>query len=149
MSHQTSKKEGIMRKYMYLLMALCFIPGTLFAGDAINGAQSFTSDGSNVTVVNSVTYSGQISAIGLRVTAPAEWKFVSVSGKNIPGISPKEGASGVLEFAWIQPPPKTFSFEYVLTVPQGAVGDVNAEIIYRRDAGELTSPMLPNPLTVE
>jgi hypothetical protein len=68
-----------------------------------------------------------------------------------PDILPPFGRSGTLNFAWITPPASPIIFSYTVSVPTNPAGiqQLNAKIRYRRLAGEVPTPVQPNPLVFE
>ncbi|NLF59009.1 MAG: hypothetical protein GX580_15370, partial [Candidatus Hydrogenedens sp.] len=71
-----------------------------------------------VAVTIDAAQEGQLNAMGLRETIPEGWELEGVSGVqgDAPDIYPPQGATGLLEFAWIMPPSLPYAFVYTLRV---------------------------------
>ena len=67
------------------------------------------------TVTHTVEYEGKAAALGVKVTLPEGCSFVAVKGENAPAVAPQAGATGTLEFAWIDIPASGFTFAYVVS----------------------------------
>ena len=50
--------------------------------------------GGSVTLTAAATYDGQPAALGWAIALPSDWTLVSVSGVNVPEISPDVGSTG-------------------------------------------------------
>lgn len=84
-----------------------------------------------------------LTAMGLYETVPSGWEFVSMRGISAdpPPIAPGSGDSGVLQFAWINPPDLPYTFAYTLSIPPGESGlrILSGQIEYRTLGGRLVS----------
>ena len=62
----------------------------------------------------------EIQALGLRETIPDGWIFEGMTGVtgDLPAVTPAQGATGLLEFAWISIPEMPYTFSYTLRVPE-------------------------------
>ncbi|MFM1921655.1 MAG: hypothetical protein RLZZ303_3289 [Candidatus Hydrogenedentota bacterium] len=62
----------------------------------------------------------EIQALGLRETIPNGWVFEGMTGVtgDLPAVTPAQGATGLLEFAWITIPEMPYTFSYTLRVPE-------------------------------
>lgn len=82
-----------------------------------------------------------VTAVGLQAVVPDGWKFEGLSGGATPTISPDAGKTGVLEFAWIQPPQWPATFTYKLRVPEteNVARELSTTAMYRTSGGQLTS----------
>lgn len=140
------KKGGDMcRRLRWLslaLPALFILCAPAFArGDGlIAERQLLSSTGQELTVRITVTWPGELTAIGIRETVPAGWEFSGLGGDTPPLLIPELGTRGKLEFAWLFIPRSPISFTYTVRVGEGDVSlDANftGEVEYRRRAGAL------------
>lgn len=90
-----------------------------------------------------------VTAVGLQAVVPDGWKFEGLSGGATPTIAPDAGKTGVLEFAWIQPPQWPATFTYKLRVPEteNAARELSTTAMYRTSGGQLTSNTATATLT--
>lgn len=90
-----------------------------------------------------------VTAVGLQTIIPDGWKFDGLSGGATPTIAPDAGRTGVLEFAWIQPPPWPATFTYRLRVPEteNAARELSTTAMYRTSGDQLTSNTASATLT--
>ena len=104
----------------------------------------------NIAVKYNMTYTGSLTALGLRIQLPANWAFVSIKGDNLPDVKPKEGVKGSIEFAWIKPPVSPISFVCEFNVPSGERGEkqISTSVIYRRMGQEMIAIAQPDPLLI-
>ncbi|MBI2423571.1 MAG: DUF5011 domain-containing protein [Candidatus Hydrogenedentes bacterium] len=81
----------------------------------------------------------ELTALGLYETPPSEWTLLSweIDGGANPGVAPRVGASGVLEFAWITVPPLPVRLRYVMSIPEGSTGEqfFSGQVEYRLTSG--------------
>ena len=105
-------------------------------------SQAFT-PGDVVEVSVQLGYGGAetVTAVGLQTVLPDGWKFEGLSGGAVPTIAPDAGRSGLLEFAWIQPPQWPATFSYKLRVPETetAARELNSTAMYRTSGAQLSS----------
>lgn len=106
--------------------------------------------GQKLAINNAISFSGALSAIGVRVILPEGWYFIDVYSAYPPEVKPMSGAIGAIEFAWIVPPLSPLNFIYEIGVPQGQFGDkeINSTVLYRRLGGEIVEAVQPNPLLI-
>jgi uncharacterized delta-60 repeat protein len=107
--------------------------------------------GGTLTVLNTLTYSGDASVLAWSVSLPAGWSFVSDGGA-VGDIKPAVGTTGALDWAWTSPPAGSVTFSYTVAVPSSAVGrkSLAAVALVRPQGGGaiLQLPARPDPLTV-
>jgi len=98
--------------------------------------------GGTVDVRVRVEYEGTLTALGIAETMPAGWTYVQMVGGDIPEISPANGASGQLDFAYFTPPSSPVEFTYRVRAPISATGvqTIVGEAQYRRDGDVLITP---------
>jgi hypothetical protein len=125
------------------MCAICFC-GFGFAGDTLKAKPiaTYGVDGT-IEVLNTIEYTGTISAMAIKVDLPNNVEFVSVAGDYPPAIQPAKGDTGLLEFLWITTPPSPFVFTYTVATFDGAKGEINADVNYRREAGPLYTTIAP------
>ena len=105
---------------------------------------SFTA-GALYEVIVTITAAGEdlLTAVGLYETIPPGWEYVSMRGitGDPPPVAPGGGESGVLQFAWINPPDLPYTFAYTLSVPSGESGMriFSGQVEYRTLGGRLVS----------
>jgi len=84
-----------------------------------------------------------LTAMGLYETVPEGWTFAGARaiGGTMPGVTPKNGDTGVLQFLWIEQSTAPITFQYVLNVPPRESGTryFSGQVEYRHGAGALTS----------
>ncbi len=81
---------------------------------------------------------------------PAGWSFVSNSG-TLGSVTPSDGTTGTLGWAYITVPASPITFTYVVNVPYGATGsqDLAGQIFFSIGGGSQQSILAtPTPLTV-
>ncbi|QTA93242.1 hypothetical protein [Desulfonema magnum] len=68
------------------------------------------------TITQTIEYAGNATALGAKITLQDGCSFVNVvDGDNAPEITPKAGAAGTLDFAWINIPASPFTFSYTVS----------------------------------
>jgi len=129
---------------LFFLIGLFICPGLLFAGDKISSTTTpvYGVDGS-IEVTNVIEYSGNISAMAIRINLPDNVEFISASSDFPPAIAPRKGDTGLLEFAWVTTPQSPFTFTYSVATYDNATGNIDTEINYRRNAGALYHSLSP------
>ncbi len=118
--------------------------------------------GEPLTVGNQIVYTGTLASLGVEVTLPTGWTYVSSSGDGPPNYRVLDGK---IEFFW-EPPfgekegedpqgvaPSYIDFTYMVNVPAGETGDKNIvakPIAYRtgNEPLELLNSQ-PDPLVVK
>ena len=104
-----------------------------------------------VTVYISAFQWDGLTAMGLYETVPEGWTFRAaraITG-TMPSVLPAEGASGVLQFLWIEQSSAPITFQYVLDVPARDSGlrYLSGQVEYRQGEGALTSNVAFSQLT--
>ena len=109
-----------MRSNVYPITLLLLLLTGLFAGNALAQTACLSIERSvtgcaiaGAEVEVSVTISstcGQVTALGLRETIPTGWAYQGFVSGDEPGLQSAIGATGTLEFAWLDIPvfPATF-----------------------------------------
>lgn len=88
-----------------------------------------------------------LAAMGVLVTPPPGWEYLGTTAGPLggPDIEPR-GGSGVLEFAWINPPQQfPYEFSFTLSVPVSEEGTrfISGQGLYRTTGPELyTAPVI-------
>lgn len=124
-------------------------PSTTTASHAIVGRGYLP--GMGVAITNTFHYEGTEVAIGWSVQLPDGWSFASVGGDSIPQNVPAVGATGTLEFTYDAPPASGSSFRYMLSVPEGTLGNHAVSALLRftpTGQSETTVTATPGPLTI-
>jgi len=104
-----------------------------------------------VTVYISAFRWDGLTAMGLYETVPEGWTFRgarAIAGA-MPSVLPAEGASGVLQFLWIEQSTAPITFQYLLDVPARDSGlrYLSGQVEYRQGEGALTSNVAFSQLT--
>lgn len=104
-----------------------------------------------VTVYISAFQWDGLTAMGLYETVPEGWTFRAaraITG-TMPSVLPAEGASGTLQFLWIEQSTAPITFQYVLDVPARDSGlrYLSGQVEYRQGEGALTSNVAFSQLT--
>ncbi len=104
-----------------------------------------------VTVYISAFQWDGLTAMGLYETVPEGWTFRgarAIAGA-IPSVLPTEGASGTLQFLWIEQSTAPITFQYVLDVPprESGLRYFSGQVEYRQGDGALTSNVAFSQLT--
>lgn len=121
-------------------------PSTLVLERAISGNRRYW-PGQTLTVILTIRnpIRANVSALGLKETLPTGWVLQSVEESSNAVVVPSSGATGTLEFAWMDIPPFPVKVVYNLTVPNDASGPatLSGYVLYRTvDSEELTSPIV-------
>lgn len=96
-------------------------------------------NGGTVQLSVVATYEGMPAALGWSLELPTGWTLESVSGPNVPPLSPEPGTAGSLEFAYTTVPPRACSFSVGVRYPAKALhATVHATLVVRAD-GHLTT----------
>gem|GEM_PF-1029305 len=119
---------------------------------ATHSASSGYRGGETITIENTITYTGTLSGLGWTVLLPDDvdsvaWSYVS-SGGSVGTVVPGDGATELLEWAWISTPASPISFSYTISVPPAATGDYNltAMVLPRSDGTQFQGLANPDPL---
>lgn len=104
-----------------------------------------------VTVYISALQWDGLNAMGLYETVPEGWTYAgarAVAG-TMPGVTPKSGDTGVLQFLWIEQSTAPITFQYMLNVPPRENGTryFSGQVEYRLGEGALTSNVAFSQLT--
>ena len=91
------------------------------------GTTVLSSAGGNVTFTATLNYTTPPSTLGLTITLPTGWTYLS--GTTVPGTSPAEpviapaaGRTGQLEWAFVTPPATPAAFTFLVSYPGTATG---------------------------
>jgi hypothetical protein len=77
-----------------------------------------------------ITYSGDVTALGYQAFLPDGVSLVSVDAANAPDV--KKGTTGTVDFAWLTPPPSPVTFSYTVA----GEGEVGGQVLYRVGGGD-------------
>lgn len=95
--------------------------------------------GGVIALTATVAYEGEPGAIGWSIQLPADWSLVSVSGSDVPQVSPEAGSTGTLEFAYTQLPAGKAGFTVVVRYPENAASTAAKTTVIVRSGGKLTT----------
>jgi hypothetical protein len=131
---------------------VALIVATTPTGDSathgVNGSGFGYVAGQTVTITNTITYTGTISALSWSVPLPAGWSFASASG-SAGEVAPAVGQTGELDWAWSTIPASPVTFTYTLTVPAGQTGTQQiAALVGVGNGTSLQFLAQPDPLMV-
>jgi hypothetical protein len=103
--------------------------------------------GGNVTISNTITFTGTPDTLGYRVVLPIGWTYISSTAGD---IKPQTGGTKVLEWGWITTPASPVTFSYTLSVPSGASSSqpIPAVVLVRRANVLAQQHVAPTPLVV-
>lgn len=113
-----------------------------FADDAaVKATQSVVNQADVKVVSNTISYTGDLSALGFKAYLPAGSSLVSVEGENAPAVqrTVNDDKGVTLEFAWTAVPASPVAFTYTVSAP--ADGAVKAEVLYRGAGAEVVVPV--------
>ena len=139
------KKNAIYTPITLAFLLVCFISSMAFADDSLHATANavYGPDGM-VEVTNTIEYTGDISAIAIKVDLPHGVELQSATGDVPPAISARKGDTGLLEFAWVTPPASPFTFKYsALVYDKNAEGNIYASVTYRRTGAPLYADIEP------
>lgn len=104
-----------------------------------------------VTVYVSAFQWDGLTAMGLYETVPEGWTFGGVRAitGTMPGVTPGNGDTGVLQFLWIEQSTAPITFQYVLNIPPRDSGTrfLSGQVEYRQGEGALTSNVAFSQMT--
>ena len=94
------------------------------------------SGGGSVQLDVTIGYAEKPGALGWVISLPVGWTFDSLAGGGQPAVLPPAGATGDLEFAFIQVPETGAQFGLKLRYPAGTSSvNFKGKAILRTDAG--------------
>ncbi|MGC9053430.1 MAG: EF-hand domain-containing protein, partial [Candidatus Hydrogenedens sp.] len=125
-------------------------PTSLILERAVSGNRRYWS-GQTLTVILTIRnpIHLNVSALGLKETLPTGWVLQSVVETSNAVVVPSNGATGTLEFAWMDIPPFPVKVVYNVSVPNDADGQavISGYVLYRTvDSEELSSPVVDTVL---
>ncbi len=107
-------------------LAIVCSAGLAFAqaptGSITPSSTVYSPNGGMITFTINLTYTGELTAIGITVPAPAGWIYRATGGTNPPGITPENGVTGPFEFAYANIPASPISFTFTLEYLAGLTG---------------------------
>lgn len=117
------------------------------ATHAIVGSNYFA--GQNLTITNTLSYTGRATALSWSVLLPAGWTFVSANGNALNAIGPVAGQGSELDWTWPSIPPSPLTFSYTVAVPTGQTGAQQIVALVGVNNGVAQQFLAtPDPLTV-
>jgi hypothetical protein len=124
-----------------------FAAASAFAQSAALSSDTTTlaPSGGTVVLTATTTYDAAPGALGWSIALPAEWTLVSVSGPDVPAISPQAGSSGTLEFAFTAVPAGRAEFTVQVRYPANAESAQATPKVLVRAGGKLTT-LTPAPV---
>ncbi|KPA18403.1 conserved hypothetical protein, membrane [Candidatus Magnetomorum sp. HK-1] len=106
--------------------------------------------GTEISVANTIEYTGNISALTLDVNLPEGWEYVSSEGSTIPDSLPSTGEQDNISFQWTD---LTEDISFVYTVKAGETSkdtvEIRSVVLYAHDDNDLQSNMIPKQLFIE
>lgn len=144
------KKRSVTAVSFIIFLSMFTFSSFVFAGDTLTATHDCSGyvPGVVLTVTTHIEYTGSLTALGIQVSLPKRWSFVSVYSCLEPDIKPATGSSGTLGFAWIETPESPFVLSYTISVPENESGEkeIRSKILYRRLGNELQESVTPDPL---
>lgn len=106
--------------------------------------------GANVTITNTLYYSGTAQSLGWSVVLPAGWAYVSDTLGSSGVVKPAVGSTGTLDWAWTTVPASPVTFTYTVSVPAGELGAraITANAIVRPTGAPAPLQFAPAPATL-
>ncbi len=106
-----------------------FTLAMMFAASAWAGAAATQTVENGIATVT-ITYSGDLGALGYQAFLPEGVTLASVDAANAPDI--KKGKTGTVDFAWLTPPPSPLTFSFTVA----GEGEVGGQVLYRVGGGD-------------
>jgi len=121
-----------------------FIGSYSFAEDSLRASHDVSVSGGEATITTTIEYVSAVTALGVQVTLPDGWSYVSASGSDEPAVKPKTGSAGTVDFAWIMPPASPVIFNYTVAAPEGGSGaeEIDSIVLYRIGSGKELSEVV-------
>ena len=139
------KNASLLRR-LFATFALCAATGAVAQTASLKAdSTALAAGGGSVALTASVSYDGQPAALGWAIALPTDWTLVSVSGANVPEISPGMGATGTLEFAYTSAPAGKAEFNVVVRYPVGSATAKAVPTVLVRANGKLAT-LTPAPI---
>jgi len=88
-------------------------------------ATTYASAGGSLSFAVNITYTepaASVGSIGVGLRAPAGWSFAAVEGPNRPQVTPLEGNTGTMDFAYTSAPASPVNFTFTLNYAAGLSG---------------------------
>lgn len=104
------------------------------AADTLNATQTVNGDVISVTI----TYTGELTALGYQAFLPEGVTLTATDAANGTNVTPKAGATGMLDFAWVMPPASPVTLSYTVS---GNAGAVSGQALCRRTGDEVVVPV--------
>ena len=106
--------------------------------------------GTDISIANTIEYTGNIPSLTLEVNIPDGWEYVSIDGSTIPDNLPAIGEQNKISFQWTSLTEK-ISFKYTVKAGDTSTGTVEviSNVIYTHEGIDLQSNMLPKQLFIE
>jgi sugar lactone lactonase YvrE len=118
------------------------------ATHGVVGLGYFSTSGT-VTITNTLTYTGTVSALHWSVMPPTGWSYVSGSGAEGNG-KPTAGTTNLLDWTWATVPASPVTFSYTMQVPAGTTGlqTLTAYVLLSQAGTQFQVLAKPDPLTM-
>jgi hypothetical protein len=118
------------------------VPATMEASHELRSAGYVA--GNNVTILNTLAYTGTPSALDWQVLLPENWRFMGESG-SLAQTKPTVDATGLLTWEWTTLPPSPIVFAYTVSVPAGEAGTREIAALTNIQLTESTVRLLAHP----
>jgi hypothetical protein len=143
----SSLTSAAMNSLRFALLAFVGTAVSAFAQTAALTADTPTlsTQGGTVSLTAVVSYESAPGALGWSIVLPADWSVISVSGPDVPAITPDAGSGGTLEFAFTSLPPQRTEFTVTVKYPANARATTANSTVLVRSGGKLTT-LTPKPL---
>ena len=112
---------------LFTLLGTCGIAVAQVSLEQAPVTPAYTAGASfDISLTLGLTTSEQINAVGIEQTLPSGWSFASLVSGTVPEVSPNNGETGLIEFAWF-PVPDSFpvTFVYRVNIAANATGTLS------------------------
>jgi hypothetical protein len=113
-----------MNRWFFAVLACMALLGRTWAQSVAVSANtgSYSGAGGTITLTVTLTYTGS-QAVGLDITAPANWTFGSAGGPNTPTVVPDPNSVGTFGLSYLGPQTGPQSFSFTVNYPAGLTGN--------------------------
>ena len=108
----------------------------VFSADSLSANQSIFYSNNEITINNTIKYTGPIYAFAMSIFLPKNVFFMAFDTNSQPVIQPSVGDAGTVEFVWIKPPESPFQLKYTVKSTT-TKGNIQSRVTYRRMKGEI------------
>lgn len=137
------------KKFTALLAALLTTTVGFAQSASLTADRPAASAGEVVTIAAAVTYAGTPGALGWSVTLPVGWSYVGTSGPDVPAVLPQQGATGTLEWAFMDAPANAARFSFsVKAAGKPVTQQISGKALVRSNGRQTTAEAAPVTVAV-